>query len=192
MADSADTWTQRTPAPGRSVYPRPSGRLIPSADVFLKDNLALNLAFRWQNADADGDGNLTVEPDVRHRGPHVQVLRTARGPGQATSGLARRSVSRRPGARRVSLSNLKSEVMMKTKGTYMATAAVLLAVAPAIAQQAAAPPGSPAATTTLDGKQLPPPDPTFGGVIKEKASESKPGGRHASCRRRAHPTCCSS
>ena len=34
--------------------------------------------------------------------------------------------------------------------------------------------GSPSATTTLDGKQLPPPDPKFGGVIKEKASESKP------------------
>ena len=33
--------------------------------------------------------------------------------------------------------------------------------------------GSPGATTTLDGKQLPPPDPKFGGVIKEKASESK-------------------
>src|SRR5712672_3866064 len=34
-------------------------------------------------------------------------------------------------------------------------------------------PGSPSATTTIDGKQLPPPDPKFGGVIKEKASESK-------------------
>ncbi len=34
--------------------------------------------------------------------------------------------------------------------------------------------GSPSATTTIDGKQLPPPDPTFGGVIKEKATESKP------------------
>ena len=34
--------------------------------------------------------------------------------------------------------------------------------------------GSPGATTTIDGKQLPPPDPTFGGVIKEKAIESKP------------------
>jgi len=33
--------------------------------------------------------------------------------------------------------------------------------------------GLPGATTTLDGKQLPPPDPKFGGVIKEKASESK-------------------
>ncbi len=33
--------------------------------------------------------------------------------------------------------------------------------------------GSPSATTTIDGKQLPPPDPKFGGVIREKASESK-------------------
>ena len=30
------------------------------------------------------------------------------------------------------------------------------------------------ATTTITGKQLPPPDPKFGGVIKEKASESTP------------------
>src|SRR5258707_15606990 len=34
--------------------------------------------------------------------------------------------------------------------------------------------GSPSATTTIDGKQLPPPDPKFGGVIREKASESTP------------------
>ena len=34
-------------------------------------------------------------------------------------------------------------------------------------------PGSPSATTTIEGKQLPPPDPKFGGVIKEKASDSK-------------------
>src|SRR6201981_2925415 len=34
--------------------------------------------------------------------------------------------------------------------------------------------GSPGATTTIDGKQLPPPDSKFGGVIKEKASESTP------------------
>ena len=34
-------------------------------------------------------------------------------------------------------------------------------------------PGSPSATTTLDGKQLPPPDPKFGGVIKEKAADSQ-------------------
>jgi len=34
--------------------------------------------------------------------------------------------------------------------------------------------GSPSATTTISGKQLPAPDPKFGGVIKEKASESEP------------------
>src|ERR1700746_306379 len=34
--------------------------------------------------------------------------------------------------------------------------------------------GSPGATTTIDGKQLPPPDPKFGGVIRERASESTP------------------
>ncbi len=34
--------------------------------------------------------------------------------------------------------------------------------------------GSPSATTTIDGKQLPPNNPPFGGVIKEKASESTP------------------
>ena len=33
--------------------------------------------------------------------------------------------------------------------------------------------GSPGATTTIDGKQLPPPDPKFGGVIKENAAQSK-------------------
>jgi arylsulfatase len=34
--------------------------------------------------------------------------------------------------------------------------------------------GSPSATTTISGKELPPPDPKFGGTIKEKATESKP------------------
>jgi arylsulfatase A-like enzyme len=42
------------------------------------------------------------------------------------------------------------------------------------AQQTTGVPGSPTATTTITGKQLPPPDPKFGGVIKEKASESTP------------------
>ena len=35
-------------------------------------------------------------------------------------------------------------------------------------------PGSPSATTSLDGKQLPPSPPKFGGVIKESAKDSKP------------------
>ena len=34
--------------------------------------------------------------------------------------------------------------------------------------------GSPAATTTIDGKQLPAPDPKFGGVIQNNALQSKP------------------
>ena len=42
-----------------------------------------------------------------------------------------------------------------------------------IAQQDTGELGSPTATTTISGKQLPPPDPKFDGVIKEKASESK-------------------
>ena len=44
----------------------------------------------------------------------------------------------------------------------------------ALAQQPPAPPGSPSATTSIDGKQLPPPDPPFGGVIKDNAMQSKP------------------
>ena len=35
-------------------------------------------------------------------------------------------------------------------------------------------PGSPGSTTSLDGKQLPPPPPKFGGVIKESAKDSTP------------------
>jgi arylsulfatase A-like enzyme len=55
-------------------------------------------------------------------------------------------------------------------------AVAVMAVAPsARAQiQATGTPGSPGATTTIDGKQLPPPDPKFGGVIKDTATDSKP------------------
>ncbi len=42
-----------------------------------------------------------------------------------------------------------------------------------IAQQVTGELGSPSAATTISGKQLPPPDPQFGGVIAEKATESK-------------------
>src|SRR5258707_14237412 len=51
--------------------------------------------------------------------------------------------------------------------------AVASCLGSALAQQVNGVLGSPTATTTLDGKQLPPPDPKFGGVIREKASESK-------------------
>jgi arylsulfatase len=43
-----------------------------------------------------------------------------------------------------------------------------------VAQQVFGELGTPSATTTLSGKQLPPPDPKFGGLIKQKATESKP------------------
>jgi arylsulfatase A-like enzyme len=58
---------------------------------------------------------------------------------------------------------------------FLGLAATLLAVAPsAMAQQVTGTPGSPSATTTITGKQLPPPDPKFGGVIKNDALQSKP------------------
>ena len=55
--------------------------------------------------------------------------------------------------------------------TALSLASVVASLTPA--QQTTGTPGSPSATTTISGKQLPPPDPKFGGVIKEKASESK-------------------
>jgi len=55
-------------------------------------------------------------------------------------------------------------------------AAAVMAVAPSTRAQiqTTGTPGSPGATTTIDGKQLPPPDPKFGGVIKDSAVDSKP------------------
>src|SRR5450432_3546757 len=52
--------------------------------------------------------------------------------------------------------------------------AAALAVAPVAAQTVTGVLGSPSATTTIEGKQLPPPPPKFGGVIKESALDSKP------------------
>jgi len=57
----------------------------------------------------------------------------------------------------------------------MFTAIVILAAPSAWGQvQTTGAPGSPSATTTLDGKQLPPPDVKFGGVINDTAVDSKP------------------
>jgi arylsulfatase A-like enzyme len=54
-------------------------------------------------------------------------------------------------------------------------AAVLIAAAPSVlAQQVTGTLGSPSATTTISPKQLPPPDPKFGGVIKNDALRSTP------------------
>ncbi|MFZ0261812.1 MAG: sulfatase-like hydrolase/transferase, partial [Pseudolabrys sp.] len=63
---------------------------------------------------------------------------------------------------------------MRIIGAVVPVAALLaLGCISALAQQVTGTPGSPGATTTIDGKQLPPPPSKFGGVIKEKASESK-------------------
>ena len=59
------------------------------------------------------------------------------------------------------------------------------------AEQVADTPGSPSATTTISGKQLPAPDPKFGGVINDTTAGSKPYWARAWSRPRAHPTSCS-
>lgn len=51
---------------------------------------------------------------------------------------------------------------------------ILFRAPAAFAQQTTGVPGSPSATSTIDGKQLPAPEPAFGGVIKDTAKDSKP------------------
>jgi arylsulfatase A-like enzyme len=63
--------------------------------------------------------------------------------------------------------------MNRTRMLLMFTVLAVLAL-PLAAQQVTGTLGSPSATTTIDGKQLPPPDPKFGGVIKDDALTSKP------------------
>src|SRR6266568_1970739 len=65
------------------------------------------------------------------------------------------------------LSTMKISHLLLAGASFLALGSVS-----ALAQQVTGVPGSPGATTTIDGKQLPPPDPKFGGVIKERASES--------------------
>jgi arylsulfatase A-like enzyme len=59
-------------------------------------------------------------------------------------------------------------------GGMLAAAAMAVAPSARAQVQTTGTPGSPSATTTIDGKQLPPPDPKFGGVIKDSAVDSKP------------------
>ncbi len=67
---------------------------------------------------------------------------------------------------------------MKTVRHFAAMAAsalvMMLHSSTSMAQQVTGELGAPGATTTIGGKQLPAPNPAFGGVIKEKASESTP------------------
>jgi arylsulfatase len=52
-------------------------------------------------------------------------------------------------------------------------ALAFVATSSAFGQQVTGTLGSPSATTTISGKQIPAPDPAFGGVIKESATDSK-------------------
>jgi Sulfatase len=64
--------------------------------------------------------------------------------------------------------------MVKIRSMLAAAGVLVVGCVSALAQQITGVPGSPGATTTIGGQKLPPPDPKFGGVIKERASESKP------------------
>ena len=59
-------------------------------------------------------------------------------------------------------------------GLVAALLLVPLTAFTALAQQITGTPGSPDATTTIDGRQLPPPPPRFGGVIGETYEDSRP------------------
>jgi arylsulfatase len=64
--------------------------------------------------------------------------------------------------------------MKTTHFAYLLILAVMLAAAPTLAQQATGVPGSAGATTTLDGRYIPNPPASFGGVINLDAQHSKP------------------
>ena len=64
--------------------------------------------------------------------------------------------------------------MIFHRSLLCALSLTLIVSFPAVAQQITGTPGSPSATTTITGSQLPPPDPKFGGVIKDDALQSKP------------------
>jgi arylsulfatase len=60
--------------------------------------------------------------------------------------------------------------LMKSRSLVLSLTSLLLilfAIAGAFAQQVTGTPGAADATTTVNGKQLPPPPPKFGGVINE-------------------------
>jgi len=63
---------------------------------------------------------------------------------------------------------------MRNSLALTAAALSLIGTLSAAAQQVTGTLGSPSATTTISGKHLPPPDPKFGGEIKDDALHSKP------------------
>ena len=69
---------------------------------------------------------------------------------------------------------MKHEKRSSAKAILVILITIAFSALPAMAQQVTGTPGSPSATTTISGKQLPTPDPKFGGVIKDSALQSKP------------------
>jgi arylsulfatase len=67
--------------------------------------------------------------------------------------------------------NMNRNLLIRWAATL--SAAFALTTPSSFAQQITGTPGSPDATTTISGNQLPPPDPKFGGVIKENAAQSR-------------------
>jgi len=59
-------------------------------------------------------------------------------------------------------------------GCVLIWLACLAVAASGFAQEVTGTPGTPSATTTISGKQLPAPDPKFGGVIRDSEQDSKP------------------
>ncbi len=67
-----------------------------------------------------------------------------------------------------------TQLMLRRPFQAAGMALALLASLPSFGQQVTGTLGSPSATTTISGKQLPAPDPEFGGVINSGALQSKP------------------
>jgi hypothetical protein len=62
---------------------------------------------------------------------------------------------------------------MKISALVSSIVALAVIAGPALAQETSGVPGTPSATTTIDGKQIPAPEPKFGGEIKETLQGSK-------------------
>ena len=77
-----------------------------------------------------------------------------------------------------------------TSTAVLIMATLMQSATPTKAQQTTGTPGSPSATTTISGKQLPAPDPKFGGVIKDNALQSKAWWAPRVVPPKKAPTCC--
>jgi arylsulfatase A-like enzyme len=83
-------------------------------------------------------------------------------------------LARYPFSKNPEKSGVISMQPLKSMRVLLLTLLLGAAFVPIYAQQVTGTLGSPAATTSISGKQLPAPDPKFGGVIKDDALNSKP------------------